>query len=218
MTTAQDGGKVVSLKHRPPLPQEIHLSLISVRGWVDSRVIVRPEELCHWKIPMRPSGIEPATCRFEAYCLKHHATACPNINSYLCEIIAIRDIMDFAKLIRPYNVARQDRQFTYNVTLRHVRATIFAVEKAISITCVCVRVFVALGIQHEMPCGVLSSVACPALQCFSTLYRKGNDFRKKKLLNTKFVFLVFYTILVWNISHSEKNWVRYCHRCTNVFM
>jgi hypothetical protein len=31
MTTAQDGGKVVSLKHRPPLPQEIHLVLISVR-------------------------------------------------------------------------------------------------------------------------------------------------------------------------------------------
>jgi len=32
MTTAQDGGKVVSLTHRPPLPQEINLVLISVRG------------------------------------------------------------------------------------------------------------------------------------------------------------------------------------------
>jgi len=33
MTTAQDGGKVVSLTHRQPLPpQEIHLVLISVRG------------------------------------------------------------------------------------------------------------------------------------------------------------------------------------------
>ena len=32
MTTAQDSGKVVSLTHRPPLPQEIHLVLISVRG------------------------------------------------------------------------------------------------------------------------------------------------------------------------------------------
>jgi len=32
MTTAQDGGKVVSLTHRPPLPPEIHLVLISVRG------------------------------------------------------------------------------------------------------------------------------------------------------------------------------------------
>jgi hypothetical protein len=32
MTTTQDGGKIVSLTHRPPLPQEIHLVLISVRG------------------------------------------------------------------------------------------------------------------------------------------------------------------------------------------
>jgi hypothetical protein len=31
MTTAQDGGKVVSPKHRPPLPQEMLLVLISVR-------------------------------------------------------------------------------------------------------------------------------------------------------------------------------------------
>jgi hypothetical protein len=52
MTTAQDGGKVVSLKHRPPLPQEIDLVLIYVRGCVDPRAVVRPEGLCHWKIPM----------------------------------------------------------------------------------------------------------------------------------------------------------------------
>ena len=33
MTTVQDGGKVVSLTHRPPLPpQEIILVLISVTG------------------------------------------------------------------------------------------------------------------------------------------------------------------------------------------
>ena len=32
MTTPQGGGKVVSLRHRPPLPQEINLVLISVRG------------------------------------------------------------------------------------------------------------------------------------------------------------------------------------------
>jgi hypothetical protein len=33
MTTAQYGGKVVSLTYRPPVPQEMPLVLISVRGW-----------------------------------------------------------------------------------------------------------------------------------------------------------------------------------------
>jgi len=32
MKTAQDGSKVVSLTHRPPLPQKMLLVLISVRG------------------------------------------------------------------------------------------------------------------------------------------------------------------------------------------
>jgi hypothetical protein len=32
MTTTQDGGKIVSLKQWPPLPQEMLLLLISVRG------------------------------------------------------------------------------------------------------------------------------------------------------------------------------------------
>ena len=43
MTTAQDGGKVISLTHRPPFPQEMLLVLISVRGWVDHKTIVRSE-------------------------------------------------------------------------------------------------------------------------------------------------------------------------------
>jgi hypothetical protein len=70
-------------------PQEIFLVLISVRGWVDPRAIVRSEGLCQRRNSMTPSGIEPATFRFVAQILEHCATAVP----YICRWFAVTETL-----------------------------------------------------------------------------------------------------------------------------
>jgi len=75
---AHEGGKVVSLTHRPPLPPlKIFLVFNSVRDCVNPRAVVRLEGLCQWKVRVTPMGIEPANFRLATQCLnqlRHRVT------------------------------------------------------------------------------------------------------------------------------------------------
>jgi hypothetical protein len=70
--STHDSGNVLSHTHwthlPPPPPQEMLLVPISVRGWADTRAIVRPKRLHQWKIPMTSSGIEPVSFRLPTEC------------------------------------------------------------------------------------------------------------------------------------------------------
>jgi hypothetical protein len=71
-----------------------------------------------------------------------------------------------------------------------------------------VFLFVALGIQHVTRMRHIFTVACPAVQYFSTLSQERHDFRKTVTEN-KMCVLTFSTTFIWNISYSKKTWAQY---------
>jgi hypothetical protein len=56
--SAYEGGEVVSLTHRPPLPPGMFLVLIFTKGWLGRNMSL--------KNPVTPPGIDPGTVRLVA--------------------------------------------------------------------------------------------------------------------------------------------------------
>jgi hypothetical protein len=57
----------------------------------------------------------------------------------------------------------------------------------------------------QSACAMSSSVACPAVQYFSTLSHRQHEFKKRKVIEHKMCVLSFYKDFVRNFSHSKKN-------------
>jgi len=87
---ARDGGKFVSLKHRPLLPP---------RNTPGTYLCQRPSRSqghgAKGRIPVTPSGIEPATFRLVAQHINHCATAVPSAADYCVEIYRTVDLVVF---------------------------------------------------------------------------------------------------------------------------
>jgi len=80
--SAREGGEVVSLTHRLPLPPGMYLVLIFTRGWVDPRATVWSEENMSLKNPVTPPGINPGTVQLVAQRLNYYATPGPHSLSF----------------------------------------------------------------------------------------------------------------------------------------
>jgi hypothetical protein len=71
--------RLSTLRAGRPLTPGRFLVLIPIRGWVDSKAIVKLEGLGKFKNPVTSSGLEPATFRLVAYYLNQPLYRIPRV-------------------------------------------------------------------------------------------------------------------------------------------
>ena len=129
---------------------------------------------------------------------------------------------------------KQERQCTYNVTLRRVRVSLlpwksnknctFVCARALACVRGCARVHGHASIQPLYPACNAYAPCCDVicgplwLHHIFRYYLIKLRFSKQEVIEHKMCILIFSTIFVQNISHFRKNSARYCHKCENVFM
>ena len=133
------------------------------------------------------------------------------------------------------NAQKSQQAKTYNVTLRHVHVTIFAIEKqkvlyiacvcVYQCVCVCVCVCVCLSVWGYTALVILHANHTSHLLYYIHLwltllvfphYLINSMIFGNKFIENRMCVSIFSTPFVWNIYHSKKNSTRYCHKFTLV--
>ena len=94
----------------------------------------------------------------------------------------------------------------YDVTLRHIRVTIVAMEKQLSVTfCVCVCTLSYSASNAYAPCYFCHLCPASLYKVFPHYLTNAAIFGGKKVIEHKMCVLIFSATFVTAISHSKKN-------------